>query len=304
MSRRPLSGRQLHLVQGRQHCVVTDVGAAVRAYSVDDRDVFVPFGEDEVAPAFHGMVLAPWPNRLRDGRYEYAGRALQVPITEVDRSTALHGLTCWQRWVVRDASATSVQLDLDLPPSPGYPFELGLSVRYALDADGLAVEAEAVNRGATPAPYGIGFHPWLSPGPAAVDDCELTLDAATRVTTDERLLPVGVEPAAGAYDLRSGRPLRGVELDDAYVDVIRDAAGLSWARLRAPDGRTAAIWMDGTADVWQVCTGDAITPAACRRTGVAAEPMTCVADAFRTGERLIHLEPDARHVVRWGARLL
>jgi aldose 1-epimerase len=37
---------------------------------------------------------------------------------------------------------------------------------------------------------------------------------------------------------------------------------------------------------------------------MAAEPMTCIADAFRTGERLIRLEPGDRHVVTWGATLL
>jgi aldose 1-epimerase len=61
--------------------------------------------------------------------------------------------------------------------------------------------------------------------------------------------------------------------------------------------------MDESQDVWQVCTGDHISPAY-RRMGLAAEPMTCVADAFRTGERLVHLAPGERHGVRWGMTLL
>jgi aldose 1-epimerase len=55
-------------------------------------------------------------------------------------------------------------------------------------------------------------------------------------------------------------------------------------------------------DTWQVCTGNDI-PGIMRR-GVACEPMSCIADAFRTGERLVRLEPGASHTVRWGMRLL
>jgi len=129
------------------------------------------------------------------------------------------------------------------------------------------------------------------------------LDAATRVVTDERLLPVGIEPAAGQYDLRAPRSARGLDLDDAYLDVLRDDDGLSWAMLGGPDGRTAAVWMDASMDTWQVCTGDHISPAH-QRTGLAAEPMSCIADAFRTGDRLVHLAPGAGHEVTWGATLL
>ena len=40
---------------------------------MDGRDVVVPFGADEINPVFNCAVLIPWPNRLRDGAYEYGG---------------------------------------------------------------------------------------------------------------------------------------------------------------------------------------------------------------------------------------
>ena len=86
--------------------------------------------------------------------------------------------------------------------------------------------------------------------------------------------------------------------------MLRDDDGLSWIRLTGADGRTAAVWMDESMDTWQVCTGDHLDAVAWRRTGVAAEPMSCIADAFRTGERLVRLEPGATHEVTWGMALL
>ncbi|NCT91396.1 aldose 1-epimerase family protein [Cellulomonas sp. APG4] len=299
-----MSGQQVEIRHGAHHAVVTDVGAKLRAYEVDGRDVVTPFGADEVAPAGHGAVLAPWPNRLRDGRYTWDGVELQVDVSEPERGTALHGLAMWLRWQVEDRTASSVRLAVRLAPSPGYPFDVLLRVTYSLSDQGLEVVTTARNLGRSTAPYGVGFHPWLSPGPGSLDDCTFSLDAATRVTVDERLLPTGTEPVRGQYDLREPRTARGLDLDDAFVDVLRDADGLSWARLTGADGRTAAIWMDGSMDTWQVCTGDHISAVDYRRTGVAAEPMSCIADAFRTGDRLVHLAPGAEHTVRWGATLL
>lgn len=299
------SGRQLELVLGAQRATIAEVGASVREYAVGARDVVLPFAPDRIAPAFSGAVLVPWPNRLADGRYTYAGVQRQVALNEPERSTALHGLVAHARFTpAPDApvTATSVTLEHRLVPTAGYPFPLHTRVTYMLTDAGLGVTVTTTNLGDLTAPYGIGFHPWLSPGDATVDECTLRLDADSRVTVDDRLLPTGTEPVAGSYDLREPRLLAGVVLDDAFVDVRRDADGLSWIRLGAPDGRAAAVWMDGSMDTWQVCTGDGIP--VIERRGVAAEPMSCIADAFRTGERLVHLAPGEDHTVRWGLTLL
>jgi len=37
-----------------------------------------------------------------------------------------------------------------------------------------------------------------------------------------------------------------------------------------------------------------------QRTGVAIEPMPCIADAFRTGDMLVTLEPGESHTLAWG----
>lgn len=297
------SGVQHEITRGNQRAVVTEVGAALRVYAVGGRDVVTPFAESQVAPAFHGAVLLPWPNRLRDGRYEFEGTTYELPLSEPGRRTALHGLACWQRWALVERNASQVDLRLDLVPIPGYPFPLRSTITYELTDAGLDVTLVTRNLGAVDAPYGAGFHPWLSPGPAALDDCTLSVDAHTWVSTDERLLPTGFEPPPPGLDFRRPRPLGDVMMDDAFVDAwFTD--GRSWIRLTGTDGRTAAVWMDESMTCWQLCTGDGAADPDDSRSGLAAEPMTCVADAFRSGDRLLRLAPGEEHSVRWGLTLL
>ncbi|MDN4474373.1 aldose 1-epimerase family protein [Demequina sp. SYSU T00192] len=296
-----ISGTPITLTHGDQVATLATIGAALRAYTVGGRDVVVPFGADEIAPAFHGMVLAPWPNRLRDGRYDFGGRELQVALTEPGRGTALHGLVCWEDWTVASSTGAEATLTLDLPASPGYPFQLSLAVTYALTDDGLTITTVARNAGTEALPYGVGFHPWFAPGGTPLDECTLQLDASSRVTVDDRLLPADVVPVDGDFDLRTPRDLPGVAFDDAWVDPILDADGRSWARLGWADGSTVEIWADSEATAWQICTGDEVPGV--KRAGVAIEPMSCIADAFRTGDHLVTLEPGATHALTWGMRL-
>lgn len=298
-----LSGREARLSLGDTEAVVTEVGAAIRALRVAQRDVIVPFAPDQVPSSFHGAVLAPWPNRLADGRYRWDEVQYQLPITEPERNTALHGLTLWQRWHLHQPDAATAVATLDTVPVPGYPFPLRIEISYQLEPGGLAITVTSTNTGIADAPYGIGFHPWLSPGPGSLNDAVLQLDADGWIGADDRLLPTGETEVAGPTDFREPRTVKDTMLDDAFSRPRRGADGRSWLRLTGTDGHTASVWMDDTLSYWQVCTGDGLEEQEQRRRGLAAEPMTCYADAFNSGIGLIRLGPGRAHTVRWGLRL-
>ena len=300
----PPSGQQFRLASGDQVVTVVEVGAAVREFRVGERDVFQSYAESALSAGFHGAVLLPWPNRLADGRYEFDGEHYQLPVSEPARMTALHGLSPWRPWSLVAQEPDQLVLTLALLPSPGYPFFLDTTVEYRLGQHGLEVRTTSRNVGDRACPYAVGFHPWLSAGDAMLDECTLTLDATHRFVTDDRLLPIAEEEVAGTpYDFRVPRRLEALVLDDAFTGVPRTADGLAWVKLAAPDGATAAIWMDGSCDYWQLCTGDMLPPHQARR-GLAAEPMTAAPNAFVTARGLRRLEPGDSVTTTWGACLL
>ena len=302
----PPTGRQVDLRAGDVTAVVTEVGGGLRRLRAGDRDLVAGFDADVARPVFRGSVLAPWPNRVGDGRYRWAGREEQLALTEPDRHTALHGLLCWTRWEVRDSSPDAVALTARVVPQPGYPHQLDVVVTYRVHDDGLSWRIEAENTGATAAPYGCSVHPYLVAGPGRVDDWTLSLRAGEYLEVDERLLPAGRRPVDGTpFDFRGGRtPLAGVEVDHALTAVAPDADGTARAEVRGADGSGVALEWDPRELPWvQLHTADRPEPEL-HRAGLAVEPMTCPPDAFRSGEGVLTLEPGGRHAAEWRIRTL
>lgn len=300
----PPSGAQLEITHGDQAATVVEVGAGLRAYSRAGRQVIEPYAVDAVADGAHGATLVPWPNRLEDGRYTWDGTEHQLALTEPGKQNAVHGLLRWVPWRVTEATAASATLRTLLPAQQGYPFTLEVSVRYSLGNGGLTVTTSATNVGTAAAPFGVGHHPYLSPGAGTIDACLLQVTGATRVLTDpERQLPTGTEAVAGTpYDFREPRPLGALQVDHAFADLDRDGDGRAWVRLTGQDGATAALWVDESYRYLEVFTGDTLEPGR-RRTGLGAEPMTCPPNAFRTGTDVHRLEPGRSVAYAWGLTL-
>lgn len=296
-----LSGVQWHIASEGHRAVVVEVGGGLRTYDAAGQAILDGYGESEVCPGSAGQVLAPWPNRIRDGRYEFAGRAHQLPLTEPPRHNAIHGLVCWQRWVAVEADAASVTLECPLPAQPGYPWPLRLRTAWSVGASGLVAAHSATNLGTTPAPFGLGVHPYVWLPGVRVDDTVLRVPAATRLLTDARLLPIGAARVSGGeYDFTAPRPIGTGVLDTAFGAVEPGDDGRSRVRLSTADGaRVVEVWADESFRWWQVYTGDTLTGARLRRS-VAVEPMTCPPDAFRSGRDVVVLEPGQTWHGTWG----
>ncbi|MFR9775820.1 aldose 1-epimerase family protein [Micromonospora sp. MS34] len=296
------SGAQWTIAADGHEAVVVEVGGGLRAYRHDGVDHVDGYEADELCPGSAGHVLAPWPNRIRDGAYTFGERSLQLDLSEPARHNAMHGLVNWVSWHLVEQSPEAVTVGYELPPSPGYPWALRLRTRWSVGADGLRAEHEVTNLAGEAAPFGFATHPYLRLPKAAVDEVSLRVPARTRVLVDNRMLPLAATEVAGTeYDFTEPRAIGDAVLDTAFGDVVRDADGGSAVTLAAPDGSALHVWADREFGWWQVFTGDTL-PGERRRRSVAVEPMTCPADAFRSGKDLISLAPGETWRGAWGIR--
>ncbi|MEU4694463.1 aldose 1-epimerase family protein [Actinoplanes sp. NPDC023714] len=298
----PKSGIQWTIEADGHRAVLTEVGGTLRSYSVDGVEVLDGFGTDEIAPGSAGQILAPWPNRIRDGRYEFEGTSYQLALTEPARHNAIHGLVNWSRWRLAEQSAGAVTLEYDLPAQVGYPWSLVLRSHWSVSADGLRCVQEVVNTSGANAPWGFSVHPYLRLAGVSVDDTVLRVPARLRITADNRLLPLGASKVAGTeYDYNEPRRIGSAVLDTTYGEIEFDAEGITAVTLSSPEGGEIVVWADDKFKYWQVFTGDTLHGERHRRS-VAVEPMTCPPDAFRSGRDLVVLEPGQTWATTWGIR--
>ena len=290
-------GEVIELRGGEFRARIDRTGAGLQELTWRGRHVVWPYTSAEGPVAFQGQVLAPWPNRVRDGVYEHNGAEHHLKVNDLATKSAIHGLVHDRRWSVATLSEEEAHLRLDLEATPGFPFSLELEIGYHLGPDGLTVTTTARNPGAVSAPFGLGFHPYLSLGEPLGELAErgqvvLSSPARSRQPVDERLLPAGapVPVAGGEFDLRApGRELGETVLDTAFTDLDRDSEGRAWVHLTGPEHRVS-LWCDASFGWLQLFSSDTLSGSH-HRAHLAVEPMTCPPNALNSGIDLLLLAP-------------
>ncbi|GAB3410674.1 aldose 1-epimerase family protein [Schumannella luteola] len=323
----PVSGPRFELRSGDARAVIGSVAAVLCELEVDGHALTETVPVDSLPPQGCGIVLAPWPNRVRGARWTLraadsgaaADAELELDLTDPKWNAASHGLLRNTAYRLVDHTPSTVELAALIPPQHGWPFELETRVRYALEPDGLVVTHHVSNVGATRAPWAVGAHPYLRVGDTPAADLELRVPAGVALEVDATLIPVGAHPVGDDEDLRAGSRVGDLELNTAFVvnaaphssaddavDAVDADGAREIARLTAPGGAATQLWGD-PAFLWvQVFTpSDFPRPLGGHEpTGkaVALEPMTAPADALNSGEGLLWLEPGASWSASWGIR--
>ncbi len=283
------TGQQFDIVHGHWEATVTQVGAHLRSLKHRGRELLWTFDEDEAPRNSQGAQLVPWPNRIRDGRWELNGVVHQMPINEPDRNTALHGLATDKTWDVVGQDGARVRQRLELPPEEGWPGTLEVELVHSLSDEGLTVEFLATNKGATPIPCGYGAHPYFA---FPLTNSTLQVPFGRELLVDERLLPEEVAAVTPEHDFREARPVGETTLDTAFTA----PATPGWEVVVQGPEHGVRVFDAGGCDWLQLFTDPS-------RAAIAIEPMTCGPDAFNHGPTHtsgIMVDPGASIGCRWG----
>lgn len=291
--------------EGRARAVITQVAAGIRSYSVGGIDLTEPFEESSTPPSGCGIVLVPWPNRVKGATWwlrEETGSVVEqrLAVTEPAHGNAIHGLLRYTPYLLTMRTKDSVTLAATVYPQLGYPFLLDTTVRYALKADGLEVTHTIRNAGESDAPVAVGAHPYLKIGDVPTSDLVLRVDATTHFDVDEQMTVLGERPVHGTrFDLRAGVPVRDLTLDDGFGGVLH-SGGRAQHSLTAPDGRSVTVWTDDAFGFVQVFTHRSFATLPAGEVAVAVEPMTAPANALNSGQGLRWLAPGETFRATWG----
>ena len=271
--------------------VISTEGAALIGLSVDSFNLIEPNTRDGL---YAGKILAPWPNRIRDGKYSFNKKDYQLPVNEVSKNNSLHGLVANSLWEITFQNQSKVILQYLLNQPEIYPGKLQLQVTYEIIEQGLEITVLSENIGVISAPYGVSIHTYLVAGAVGKNN-ELTLQipADQFLEVDaERLLPIKLQPAAGTnFDFIDSKKISDLFIDHAFKYSSDYSRSIS---LLNAEGQGAEVIFDDQSKWIQIHTADRDLQADSRM-AVAIEPMTCPPDAFNSGIDLIVLEPGKKH---------
>ncbi|TCZ62906.1 aldose epimerase family protein [Roseicella aquatilis] len=154
----------------------------------------LPSGADPNGSFAGAFLMAPWTNRLDEGRLPVGGTTWHLPVNRPADATAIHGLLRDAAWTVAESDgARAVLLQAGSAEPAGVPWRWEARLEVALGAAGLVVGLTLGNAGALPFPFGCGWHPFFA-RPAGT---RLRFAATTLFARDARCLPVAAQPSQG-----------------------------------------------------------------------------------------------------------
>jgi aldose 1-epimerase len=232
-------------------------------------------------------ILFPFPNRIRNGEFDYLGQLFRLPKNDPAHANAIHGFAPRNAWRIvgsgADAHGAWLQADFQLstqvPDAESlWPGDGMLSVVYRLERDRLRIEMSVRNMGDAGFPFGVGLHPYFRlPGDNDISQYTLEMPARSIWPLQDNL-PIGERALVpDPLNWHRPRPIGNSQLDTVYSDLGAIRSGEGGLLLRAVLSQSEQrgcleIWT--TSDFREVVV---FTPP--HRNAVCVEPYTCVTNA-------------------------
>ncbi len=188
------------------------------------------------------FVMWPFPNRVRDKKYRWAGEQYDLQHVAVPGggdSHLIHGLVRDRVWdwtepeLLMDYAAavqTWVEIQPGMPYFYAYPFPSRLTLTYILSQHKLRIEYVLENLGPQKMPFGFGMHPLFSTLFSGEEETFVSLVADSVMEMGADLLPTGrlrpVTMFQDLFNLVEPRRAADLSLDHVYTGLSSDRRAL------------------------------------------------------------------------------
>jgi aldose 1-epimerase len=277
----PVSGAAAVIVPGLGfNCISFEARIADQAVRVIDSPDDVLSGK--CRPSSYGIpLLFPFPNRIRDGHFDWDGQHYEVPLSP-GHPNAIHGF-CYDRpWRVsqhsHDTLSGKFQLSIDAPEClKSWPTDFLFEVRYHVVENRLECQFRISNPSDRPLPWGLGTHSYfrLPFGTLSQpEDCRFAVPVSEEWELQD-YLPTGRRlPIENRDPLRTGVRFGTRRFDNVYTGWQSDGGTL----------RSSIVDEAAGIELVQICDSqyfrEAVVFTPPGRNAVCIEPYTCVTDAI------------------------
>lgn len=171
--------------------------------------------------------LVPFSNRIRDGRFDFGGRAIRLPLSRWPQPHAIHGHGWLVAWDIVEQRRDRLGLAYEHAAAE-WPFPYRVRQDIVLDEQALRLTLSVENLGADAMPVGLGWHPYF-PSTAGT---RLRARVDAMWATDAEAMPTALVAADPRLASDEGLPIRDVALDNVFTGWQRGAT-IAWPQTGA-----------------------------------------------------------------------
>jgi aldose 1-epimerase len=279
-----------HEATGCQFSVLPDAGALITNLTFGGQSLMDCYETPEQLAAFawaKNLVLYPYPNRMRDGQYQWEGKTYQFPLNNAVTGNSIHGIgkmspTRLKNYMLTEHLASVTLVHEYLGDFEYYPFPFLMEITYTMSiTNHFEVDLQFKNTGTTTIPAGIGWHPYFKLSDA-VNETSLQMPSVEKIEVDERLLPTDVRTSFN--DFSSLRRIDETVVDNCFF--LLDLESKESHFVLSSELGTLRYWQETGSQKYAYA--QVFTPPA--RNAIAIEPMTCNINAFNNQNGLCALE--------------
>ena len=214
------------------------------------------------------FIMAPWVNRIRDGRLVAPGGIHNIPVNTPPH--AIHGLVRERAWTIKEVTDSTLELEIMLAE----PWPYAGRIEYSLTVEGSALvqtmQLIADDRETLPFPGSVGWHPWFNTNLGS-DPVIATADVSGQWELDETVTATGNLSVTDITErLQTGTQFKVHEVDGCFRRNPGGSVVLSWPEL--------TMTMSGSETISHFMF---YSP----EHALCVEPQTCTVDAAQLANR-------------------
>ena len=286
---------------GCRFSLVPEYGATVLELVFNGKNILDHYQSPEelkVGAWSKNAILFPFPNRLKNGQYEVAGKTYQFPINDTATQNALHGLGHQKPFSIKNIELGIAEAKItctyqDDGGNEAYPFPFLCEVSFCLKkSNEFEVELFFENKSQQRIPVGLGWHPYFMLA-EKVDDCFLQMPDCQMIEVDKFMIPTGTKYEYDFFNEK--KKIEKVVLDNGFK--LKKESGRAEVMVEGAFGKLN-YWQEVGNRLWNFV--QIFTPP--NRKSIAIEPMTCNIDAFNNRDGLVMLESGEKLGGKFGVR--
>jgi aldose 1-epimerase len=250
---------------------------------------------------FQSAILSPFPNKIRNGIYDFEGKDYQLTTNDAAMKNAAHGLIYNKKFTVESLNCDADNAEIRLcyiydNEDIGYPFKIKLIVTFYLQcSSGLTITFRVTNLSNRVIPYGMGFHPYFQFG-CPLSETKLIIPECEKLDFDNDNFPMG--DSIRWNDFSGGKTIGSVKFNSCFW--VKEPNGhLNIEIQRDNSFQNFKLWFEtgvNKFNFFQLYTLH-------NTNEIAIEPMTCAPDAFNNKLGLMYLKSGTEISTKFGIQV-